>query len=96
MATATKQADIRYRVELKGKEIVVYKVHSSDDSQDYEVTVFEGKVSGCSCPATKPCYHMRDVQAREDARKPIGTLNGRGAEVKIERAGRLGKLVPMR
>ena len=67
---AQKQADIRYRVSLKSnKNIVVYIVRSSDDTQDYQVTLCRGKVSSCSCPATKPCYHMKDVQAYEWARE---------------------------
>ena len=65
-----KQADIRYRVELKNRShIVVYKVRSSDDTQDYEVTLVRGRVNNCTCKATKPCYHMHDVQIREDARR---------------------------
>ena len=72
--TAIKQADIRYRVELKNKPwIVVYKVRSSDDSTDYQVTVVNGRVSSCDCPAHgyghNNCYIKRDVQAHEDARK---------------------------
>ncbi len=68
--TAQKTADIRYRVELKNKPwIVVYKVRSSDDTQDYEVTVVRGKVNNCTCAARKPCYHMKGVQEREDERK---------------------------
>ena len=63
-----KQADIRFRVELKAKPwIVIYKVRSSDDTQDYDVTVVNGKVNNCTCKSYKPCYHMAGVQAREDA-----------------------------
>ena len=69
MKTATsKQADIRYRVELKAKPwIVIYKVRSSDDTQDYEVTLVRGHVNNCTCASRKPCYHMHDVQIAEDA-----------------------------
>jgi hypothetical protein len=64
--TATKVADIRYRVALKNnKNIVVYIVRSSDDTQDYQVTLCRGKVNNCTCPARKPCYHMQQVQKRE-------------------------------
>jgi hypothetical protein len=69
MTQTAKQADIRYRTEIKRNGIVVYTVRSSDDTKDYEVTVVRGKVNNCTCKATKPCYHMRDVQAREDERK---------------------------
>ena len=65
-----KQADIRYRVELKSRpRIVIYKVRSSDDTQTYDVTLVGGKVNNCTCKARKPCYHMHDVQIREDARR---------------------------
>lgn len=65
-----KQADIRYRVQLKNKPwIVIYVVRSSDDSTDYQVSVVRGKVNSCDCPAKKPCYHMRDVQVFENERK---------------------------
>ncbi len=61
-----KQADIRYRVELKNRpQVVVYKVRSSDDTQDYEVTIVRGKVNNCSCISRKPCYHMTGVAAKE-------------------------------
>jgi hypothetical protein len=67
---AQKTADVRYRVALKNnKNIVVYIVRSSDDSQDYQVALVNGRVSSCNCKATKPCYHMRDVQAKEWARE---------------------------
>lgn len=72
--TTTKVADIRYRVALKNNpRIVVYIVRSSDDTTDYKVTVVRGKVSSCDCISHKPCYHMRDVQAREDERRAAYT-----------------------
>ena len=65
-----KQADIRFRVELKSRpRIVIYQVRSSDDTQTYDVTLVGGKVNNCTCKARKPCYHMHDVQIREDARR---------------------------
>lgn len=77
--TATKQADIRFRVELKNKPwIVIYKVRSSDDTRDYNVTVIRGKVNNCDCDSRKPCYHMRDVQAREDERHNFSACGGCG------------------
>src|SRR5258708_39275383 len=69
-----KQADIRFRVELKSRpRIVVYQVRSSDDTQTYDVTVGSGKVNNCTCKSYKPCYHMHDVQIREDARRVAST-----------------------
>ena len=79
---ATKVADLRYITTLKNKPYIrIYTYRSSDDTRDYQVTTVHGKVSSCSCPATKPCYHWNDAQAREDSRKSIatdqkGTLNG--------------------
>jgi hypothetical protein len=65
--TAQKQADIRYRVQLKDKPwIVVYKVVSSDGERVYDVTVVRGHVNNCTCISRKPCYHWKGVQARED------------------------------
>ena len=67
--TAPKVADIRYRVQLKNKpHIVIYQVMSHFGNEMYDVTLIHGKVNNCTCPAKKPCYHWRDVQAREDAR----------------------------
>ena len=64
---ATKKADIRFRVQLKNKpHIVIYKVASSNGVDMYDVTLVNGKVNNCTCPARKPCYHMTSVQARED------------------------------
>jgi hypothetical protein len=69
MIKVQKTADVRYRVELKDKPwITVYKVVSSNGVDVYDVTVCHGKVNNCTCIAHKPCYHMRDVQGREDAR----------------------------
>ncbi len=61
-----KTADIRFRVELKNRpQVVVYKVRSSDDKEDYDVTIVRGKVNNCSCISRKPCYHMTGVAAKE-------------------------------
>lgn len=66
---AQKQADIRYRVALKNKpHIVIYIVRSSNDTQDYQVTVVHGRVNNCTCKSHKPCYHMRDVATKEAER----------------------------
>jgi len=67
MTQIAKQADIRYRVEIKKNNIVVYKVVSSDGIKVYDVTVVRGRVNNCSCVSTHPCYHMTSVQCREDA-----------------------------
>lgn len=73
MAVTTKQAkiaDLRYVVTLKARPYIrIYIYKSSDGSKDYEVTTVRGRVTGCTTPATHPCYICKDAQAREDARK---------------------------
>lgn len=69
-ATISKQADIRYRVELRAhSSIVIYKVKSSDGQRDYEVTLVNGKISSCTCPAHQKqnvrCYIMAGVAEKE-------------------------------
>ena len=72
MTQVQKQADIRYRVGIKAHPgIVVYLVKSSDGQEDYQVTFCNGKANNCTCKSRKPCYHMRDCQAREDGRKQV-------------------------
>jgi|SRR5579859_5389660 len=62
----SKQADIQYRVELKAhRGIVIYKVLAHNGRDVYEVTLVNGKLNNCSCPARKPCYHMTGVAAKE-------------------------------
>ena len=64
-----REATILYRVALKQHPgIVVWQVLSSDGVTKYDVTMVRGKVNNCTCKATKPCYHMTAVQAREDER----------------------------
>lgn len=89
MATITvqKQADIRYRVALKQHPgIVVYMVRSSTDKEDYQVTFVDGKANNCTCPARKPCYHMRDCQSREDARFEDAHKRARAREDELRSA----------
>lgn len=72
MTVATKvqkQVHIIARVEIKKSDLVVYKVRSSNGTDTYQTTFYNGKASGCSCPSYKPCYHMTQLQAREDERK---------------------------
>ena len=64
-----KQVQIIARVQIKRNGIVVYKVRSSNGADIYETTFYNGKACSCSCPSKKPCYHMVQLQEREDARK---------------------------
>ncbi len=69
MTKTQKQVQIIARVQIKRNGIVVYKVRSSNGKDEYQTTFFDGKATGCSCPATKPCYHMTQLQERENERK---------------------------
>ena len=85
-ATKTqKEVQVIARIEIKKNGIVVYQVRSSNGTDIYQVTVVRDHVNNCTCPARKPCYHMVQLQEREDERKtalveaerePRGTLNG--------------------
>lgn len=71
MKTVTKvqkQVQIIARIAIKNSNLVVYKVRSSNGKDTYQTTFYNGKASGCTCPATKPCYHMTQLQKREDER----------------------------
>lgn len=47
---------------------VAYLVRSSDGQSEYCCTLGNGKATGCSCPARKPCYHMKQLEVIEAAR----------------------------
>jgi hypothetical protein len=68
----TKEVTIlaRYAHKTNGKlnGTVTYLVKSSDGTTKYCTTLIEGKASGCSCPAHKPCYHMKGLEKKEAAR----------------------------
>lgn len=74
MATkkAVKQVQVlaRYAHKTDGQlnGIVTYCVRSSNGKDFYYTTLINGKASGCSCPAKKPCYHMTQLAALEVAR----------------------------
>lgn len=50
---------------------VVYTVRSSTGTRTYEVSMFNGKATGCGCDSRKPCYHMIQLEAREQERQTI-------------------------
>jgi hypothetical protein len=60
-----------HKTDKKLNGIVSYAVRSSNGKDIYCTTFIEGKASGCSCPARKPCYHMVQLEAREALRRPI-------------------------
>lgn len=60
-----------HKTNKKLNGFVTYAVRSSNGNDIYCTTLINGKASGCSCPARKPCYHMTQLEAREAARKPL-------------------------
>jgi hypothetical protein len=66
---STKQVQVIARIAFKSDaRKVVYLVRASNGVDQYQVSLFAGQVSGCSCVAHKPCYHMKQVQKLEDNR----------------------------
>lgn len=52
---------------------VSYLVRSSNGKSTYCCTLINGKASGCSCPSRKPCYHMTQLEAKEQERQDVAT-----------------------
>lgn len=72
MATKTrkqKTVHVIARIAFKNNSsIVTYLVRSSDGANVYTTTLYNGKASGCDCPAHKPCYHMTGCETLEAKR----------------------------
>ncbi len=65
-----KQVQIIARYFVKKTSFVVYAVRSSDGTSVYYTTLdTRGHATGCTCPARKPCKHMHQMEAREQARR---------------------------
>ena len=65
MTKVQKTAEILYKVTIKSNGIQVYIAQASNGIDTYNVTVTSGnRVSSCSCPATRKCYHMATVEAK--------------------------------
>jgi hypothetical protein len=75
MAKQEKQVQVvaRYACKRNGKlnGVVCYRVRSSNGHDDYCTTLVNGRATGCSCPARKPCYHMHQLEEREAARSQV-------------------------
>jgi hypothetical protein len=55
----------RYFIRRNGH--IVYTFRGSH-GEEYCTTVVNGRATGCSCPARKPCKHMAHAEAKEQAR----------------------------
>jgi hypothetical protein len=65
-----KQVKVIARIEFKAdSRKVVYRCQSSNGVDVYSTFLFDGKACSCECKATKPCYHMVQCQAKEQARR---------------------------
>lgn len=82
IATRTRQVQPLYRVQSKSDpRKVIYIVKSSDGSTEYTVSFFCGRATGCTCPSRKPCYHMIQLQRREDERQAAELAAEQAAEL---------------
>jgi hypothetical protein len=80
--TGKKEVQPLYRVQSKrDPRKVIYIVRSSDGSTEYTVSFFCGKVTSCSCPSRKPCYHQAQIQRREDERQAAEIAAEQAAEM---------------
>lgn len=69
MTHVAKTVKVLARIEYKrNRSAVVYICQSSNGHDQYRTTIYNGKATGCDCPATKPCYHMVQCEAREQSR----------------------------
>lgn len=67
MAVAIKTVNIQSRKDFNNG-YVVYTVLSSNGVDTYHTTLVNGHATGCTCPATKPCYHMTQLEQNEKER----------------------------
>lgn len=68
---SSKKVVVVARVFIKVTGYVCYIVRSSKGDATYCTTLnSQGKATGCTCPAHKPCYHMTQLEALESERQP--------------------------
>lgn len=85
--TAAKIVHIIARYEIKSHPgLVLYRVRSSDGTGEYCSRLLNGTAQCCSCPATKPCYHMRQLEQIEVERAAAEAVAALSEEVPAERA----------
>jgi hypothetical protein len=80
-----KEVQIIARVEFKcDSRKVCYQVLSSDGVTKYTTCLLAGKAVGCDCPATKPCYHMAQVEQYEALRSARKATEARLEQAYVE------------
>lgn len=74
-ATSQKVVSIvaRYAIKMGGQltGVIVYVVRSSKGDTTYRTTLLNGHATGCTCPANKPCYHMTQLETKEQQRRAV-------------------------
>jgi len=73
MTKQSKEVQIiaRYIHKTNGKPngTISYLVRASNGKDTYCTTIVNGQARGCTCPSHKPCYHMKQLEQKEAARK---------------------------
>ncbi len=59
---------------------ITYRVKASDwtptNRHTYDVTLFRGNATSCTCPARGKCKHKEAMESNEQARRDNAPLNG--------------------
>ena len=84
-----KTVNIVARYFIKRNGAVVYQVRSSNGQDTYTTTLINGHATGCSCPAVKPCYHMTQLEQREQER---GTAVANARRVRLEAEAEVARI----
>lgn len=86
------------RVTVKRNGHVIYLCRGSHGEQ-YNTTVINGKATGCTCPARKPCKHMDHCQNLEASRvapqvqpEPVATIGEAMAQANEQMAAHIDQV----
>lgn len=86
--TTTKTVKVEARITFKAAHLagcVVYVVRSSNGKDQYRTTLRNGRATGCTCPARKPCYHMFQLEEYETTfTAQLAEAEARLAETKVQ------------
>ncbi len=84
MTQTQKTVKVLARVEFKSdSRKICYQVLSSHGADVYTTCLFDGKATGCSCPATNgKCYHRTQVEQIERIRSAPSAKSATFTELK--------------
>lgn len=75
------------RCQFKANGVVLYRVRSSNGVDFYDVTIINGKATGCQCPSTAGhCYHRDGCEHAEAIRSLCSMAQAIAQAVEIARA----------